>query len=398
MAKSVSIQKTVACSVLSAVVAFSGSYAIMRYRFNLEFPEYKQDEEIYGKIGEIRRTIDAYYVGEYETKDAVDMAAAGYVAGIGDVWSSYMSKEDYEEYSLSFSGKSFGVGLYTAYSAEKKQIRVVEIFKGSDAEKLGVKKGDIILGAEGKTVEKDGYQAVIDAVAGDEGTMANLTILKADTGETQELQMERKTTEQVMASGNMLSDGKTGMIRIYNFRKGSEKQITDAVDNLLKQGATQIVFDVRNNPGGAVVSVCDALDYLLPEGTIMTLKTKAGDETVYDSDKNEINVPMAVLVNADSISAAEFFAAALDEYDKAVIVGEKTIGKGYSQQSYVLSDGSALHLSDQEYFTPSGKTLIGTGVTPDVEIKPNDNFDLYFTDEADDVQLQAALNYLNSNK
>lgn len=395
MAKSISIQKTVACCILSAAVAFSGSYAIMRYRFNAEFPTYSADEAVYGKIGEIRRTIDSYYIGEYETEDAVDMAATGYVAGIGDIWSSYMSKEDYEDYTLSFSGKSFGVGLYTSYSAKQNKIRIVEVFKGSDAEKLGLKKGDIILGAEDKTVEIDGYQATIDAVAGEEGTMATLTILRADTGETETVQMERKTTEQTMASGYMLSDGKTGMIRIYNFRKGSEQQMIDQVDKLLGKGATQLIFDVRNNPGGAVVSVCDALDYLLPEGKIMTLKTKAGDETVYESDKNEINIPMAVIVNADSISAAEFFAAALQEYDKAIVIGEKTIGKGYSQQNYVLSDGSALHLSDQEYFTPNGKTLIGTGVEPDVVSEPGEDFDLYFSSEIDDIQLQTALKALS---
>ena len=395
MAKSISIQKTVACCILSAAVAFSGSYAIMRYRFNAEFPTYSADEAVYGKIGEIRRTIDSYYIGEYETEDAVDMAATGYVAGIGDIWSSYMSKEDYEDYTLSFSGKSFGVGLYTSYSDKQNKISIVEVFKGSDDEKLGLKKGDIILGAEDKTVEIDGYQATIDAVAGEEGTMATLTILRADTGETETVQMERKTTEQTMASGYMLSDGKTGMIRIYNFRKGSEQQMIDQVDKLLGKGATQLIFDVRNNPGGAVVSVCDALDYLLPEGKIMTLKTKAGDETVYESDKNEINIPMAVIVNADSISAAEFFAAALQEYDKAIVIGEKTIGKGYSQQNYVLSDGSALHLSDQEYFTPNGKTLIGTGVEPDVVSEPGEDFDLYFSSEIDDIQLQTALKALS---
>lgn len=392
---SVSVKKTMVCCILSAGVAFAGSYGVMNYKFNKEFPQYKANDEVYKKIGEIKSTIDAYYVGKYDTKDAVDMASAGYVQGIGDVWSTYMSKEEYEEYSLSFSGKSFGVGFFTSYSAKDNQLRIVEVFKGSDGEKLGIKKGDIILGAEGKTVEKDGYQAVIEAVSGDEGTYAELTILHKDTGKTETVKMERKTTEQIMATGYMLDDGKTGFIRIYNFRKGSEEQMIDAVKKLVNDGAEKLIFDVRNNPGGSVTSVCDALDYLLPEGNIMTLKTKAGKETVYKSDKNEVNLPMAVLVNADSISAAEFFAAALQEYNKAVIVGEKTIGKGYSQQNYELSDGSALHLSDQEYFTPSGKTLIGTGVIPDVESKPDADFDFYFTSQDKDVQLQSALKALS---
>lgn len=302
-----------------------------------------------------------------------------------------MSAEEYEEYQLSFSGQSFGIGLYTAYDASENKLRIVEVFPGSDGETLGLKKGDLIVGAEGKTLDKDGYSETIAAVSGDEGTMAHITIQRAQTGETETVEMERKTVEATMASGWMLSDGKTGFVRIYNFRRGSETQIEQAVRRLTEQGAERLVFDVRNNPGGSVDSVCKALDRLLPEGKIMTLRTKAGKETVYTSDQDAVGLPMAVLVNADSISAAEFFAAALQEYGKAVIVGEQTIGKGYSQQNYELSDGSALHLSDQEYFTPNGKSLIGTGIQPDVPSSAPEGFDLYFADEQEDTQLQSAL-------
>ena len=381
MAHNISSSKAVALCALTAVTVFTISYIGMERRLESLLPGYQAEAEIYGKIGEIRRTIDAYYVGEYDEQDAVDMAAAGYVAGIGDQWSTYMSKESYDEYKLSFSGQSFGIGLFTSYVADKNELRIVEVFRGSDGETLALQKGDLILGAEGKTVDKDGYTEVVNAIAGEEGTKAQVTIYRTATGETETVEMERKTTEQVMATGWMLEDGKTGMVRIYNFRKGSETQMIDAVDALIEQGAERLVFDVRNNPGGSVESVCDALDYLLPEGDIMTLRTKGGDETIYRSDADEINLPMAVLVNADSISAAEFFAAALQEYDKAIIVGGQTMGKGYSQQNYVLSDGSALHLSDQEYFTPQGKSLIGTGITPDVPTDAPEGFDLYFAAE-----------------
>lgn len=391
MARQISCAHAAALCLLTGVTVFAISYIGMGYRLEALLPGYQADAEIYGKIGEIRRTADAYYVGEYDAQDAVDMAAAGYVAGMGDRWSSYMSKESYDEYKLSFSGQSFGIGLFTSYSADKNQLRIVEVFPGSDGEALGLEKGDLILGADGKTLEKDGYTETIDAIAGDEGTKVPVTVYRAATGETETVEMERKTTGQTMATGWMLEDGKTGMVRIYNFRRGSETQMMDAVQALMDQGAERLVFDVRNNPGGSVESVCDALDFLLPEGDIMTLRTKAGDETVYRSDADEVSLPMAVLVNADSISAAEFFAAALQEYGKAVVVGSQTIGKGYSQQNYVLSDGSALHLSDQEYFTPEGKSLIGSGVTPDVPADDPEGFDMYFAAEADDAALQAAL-------
>lgn len=391
MAKNITRGTAIALCALTAVTTATICYIGMERQLEAALPDYKTDAAIYGKIGEIRRTVDAYYVGEYDQQDAVDYAAAGFVAGVGDRWSSYMSAEEYQAYKLSFSGQSFGIGLYTSYDASKNELRIVEVFPGSDGEALGLQKGDLILGAEGKTLERDGYSDTIAAVAGDEGTRASITIRRTATGETETVEMERKTTDTVMASGWMLDDGETGFIRIYNFRRGSEKQVRQQVEALTGQGAKRLVFDVRNNPGGSVDSVCDALDALLPEGKIMTLRTKAGKETGYESDKNAVDLPMAVLVNADSISAAEFFAAALQEYGKAIVVGEQTIGKGYSQQNYELSDGSALHLSDQEYFTPNGKSLIGTGITPDVESSPAAGFDLYFTAQADDVQLAAAL-------
>ena len=391
MSKNVSRGTAAALCALTAVTAVAVSYIGMERRLAALLPDYKTDAAIYGKIGEIRRTVDAYYVGQYDQQEAVDDAAAGFVVGVGDRWSSYMSAEEYQAYKLSFSGQSFGIGLYTAYDADQNELRIVEVFPGSDGEALGLQKGDFILGAEGKTVEKDGYSDTIAAVAGEEGTKASVTIQRAATGEVETVEMERKTTDTIMAAGHMLKDGQTGFVRIYNFRRGSEKQVREQVKKLTAEGAKRLIFDVRNNPGGSVDSVCDALDALLPEGKIMTLRTKAGKETVYESDKNEVDLPMAVLVNADSISAAEFFAAALQEYGKAVVVGEQTIGKGYSQQNYELSDGSALHLSDQEYFTPNGKSLIGTGVTPDVQSSPAEGFNLYFTPQEDDVQLQAAL-------
>ena len=391
MSKNVSRGTAAALCALTAVTAVAVSYIGMERRLEALLPDYKTDAAIYGKIGEIRRTVDAYYVGQYDQQEAVDDAAAGFVVGVGDRWSSYMSAEEYQAYKLSFSGQSFGIGLYTAYDADQNELRIVEVFPGSDGEALGLQKGDLILGAEGKTVEKDGYSDTIAAVAGDEGTKASVTIQRAATGKVETVEMERKTTDTIMAAGHMLKDGQTGFVRIYNFRRGSEKQVREQVEKLAAEGAKRLIFDVRNNPGGSVDSVCDALDALLPEGKIMTLRTKAGKETVYESDKNEVDLPMAVLVNADSISAAEFFAAALQEYGKAVVVGEQTIGKGYSQQNYELSDGSALHLSDQEYFTPNGKSLIGTGVTPDVQSSPAEGFNLYFTPQEDDVQLQAAL-------
>ena len=396
MSKGISKGTAVVLRVLSAATAFNASYLVMNRYYQNKLPDYEANNAIYGKLGEIRERVDDLYVGEYDVQDAVDMACVGFVTGVGDRWSSYMSKEEYESYTTSLEGQAFGIGVYTTYDQQENRLRIIEVYEGSGAEEAGLKHGDEIVGAGDKTLEKDGYQAVIDAIAGDEGTDAQVMIRHADTGETETLAIERREVTATMVTGKMLDDT-TGYIYIYNFHQHADEQFEKVLNELLEQGAQKLIFDVRNDPGGSVEVLANMLDPLLPEGTIMTLRAKDGTEKVYSSDAEALDLPMAVLVNADSISAAEFFAAALQEYGKAIVVGEQTIGKGYSQRTYPLSDGSALRLSDNEYFTPQGKSLIGTGVTPDisVELPAEKAQDFYFLAPEDDDQLIAARNALS---
>lgn len=400
MKKTVTRGTAAALCCITAVTSFSVAYICFQRRFDSMMPNYRRNESIYNKLSEIRATVDKYYVGTYDLADAIDIAAVGFMTGVGDRWSSYMSAKDLAENQMSFSGKTFGVGLYVSYSQNRGLMRIVEVYPQSDAFAAGLEKGDVILGAGGKTIADDGYDAVMSAIEGEEGTKVDVTVRRSESDKEETVAMTRKTMDQVQVTGWMLSDQKTGFIRIYNFRQHSEAQLQNAIDTLLEQGASRLVFDVRHNPGGAVESVCKSLDPLLPEGTIMTLRTKAGKETVYHSDARALDMPMAVLADQTSVSAAEFFAAALQEYGKAVVVGGQTIGKGYSQQNYPLSDGSAIHLSDQEYFTPKGKSLIGTGVEPDISaVLPDDKqSDFYFLTELEDVSLQAALAALNAEQ
>ena len=391
MSKGVSGRTAVALCLVCAAAAFGASTVLMQLQFEARLPDYAANNAIYTKLGEIRQRVDDYYVGTYDVQDAVDMACVGFITGVGDRWSGYMSKEEYEAYMTSLEGQATGIGVYTTYDQEQNRLRIIEVYHGSGAEEAGLAHGDEIVGAGGKTLEADGYQAVIDAIAGDAGTDAQVTVRHADTGETETLSIERREVEATMVTGRML-DGATGYIYIYNFHQHADKQFDAVLGELLDQGAQKLIFDVRNDPGGSVEVLANMLDPLLPEGTIMTLRAKDGTENVYSSDAQALDLPMAVLVNADSISAAEFFAAALQEYGKAVVVGEQTIGKGYSQRTYPLSDGSALRLSDNEYFTPQGKSLIGQGVTPDVPaaLSADKARDFYFLSPEQDDQLIAA--------
>lgn len=346
-------------------------------------------ETVGSKLRELDRIVSEQYVGTVDEQAVADYAAVGYVAGLDDQWSSYIPAEEYEAYQMSSAGKGCGIGVTVI--TETGDIHVSLVYDDSPAAAAGIEKGDYIVGAEGLTVAQDGADAVVDAIAGEAGTEVTVSVADTPDGAARELTMERAVVTQKMAWGEMLDDT-VGYLRIENFHEGAAAQFQTALDGLLDAGAQALVIDVRHNGGGRVVEMSEMLDPLLPEGTIMTLRTKDGTETVYESDAEMLDLPLAVLVDAQSISAAEFFAAALQEYDRATLVGTHTTGKGRAQQTIELSDGSAVNLSVEEYFTPQGESLAGVGIAPDVEVALSDEqaADFYFLDPQDDPQLQQA--------
>ena len=202
-----------------------------------------------------------------------------------------------------------------------------------------------------------------------------------------------------MATGQML-DGNIGLITIENFDARCADETIAAVESLRKQGAVALIFDVRNNPGGYKHELVKVLDHLLPEGVIFKSEDYLGNTSEDRSDASFVDLPMAVLVNGSSYSAAEFFAAALNDYDAAVVVGQKTFGKGYFQTTFELSDGSAVNLSIGKYYTPNGISLAGVGLTPDEEVAVDDLTAYYIAVDAlepeEDPQIMAAVNALKS--
>lgn len=379
----VSVGTALFLCVTTAAVSVLGCYAATGWRTSA----------VEDKLREIDRIAAEQYVGELDAEKVADYAAVGYVTGLNDQWSAYIPADQYEAYRLSSEGKGCGIGV-SVISGED-SVRVCLVYDDSPAARAGIEKGDYIVGAEGLTVETDGADAVIDAIQGEEGTEVTVSFSKEKGGAVQQATMQRAVVTQKMAWGQML-DGKIGYIRIESFHAGVADQFQQVLDGLLADGAQSLVLDVRHNGGGRVKEMSEILDPLLPEGTIMTLRTKSGSETVYESDAEMIDQPIVVLVDDQSISAAEFFAAALQEYDRATLVGTHTTGKGRAQQTFELSDGSALNLSVEEYFTPKGNNLAGVGIAPDVEVALTDAqlADFYFLSPENDPQLQKAVEIL----
>lgn len=276
-----------------------------------------------------------------------------------------MTAEEYEAQQAQRNSSYVGVGITITVLEDEQGFEIVELEPNGPASRAGMQVGDILIGADTLRVKTDGLDAVKNGVSGKEGTEVVLTVLRSE----QELQItvKRETILVNVASGTMLENN-VGLITIESFHSRCAEESVAAIEQLLDQGAESLIFDVRNNPGGYTGELIELLDYLLPEGPVFRTENSSGESHVDHSDADYLDMPMAVLVNGRSFSAAEFFAAALQEYEAAVIVGEKTTGKGRYQTVIELPGGSAVNLSVGRYFTPEGVDLTNVGVTPDVLI------------------------------
>ncbi len=352
--------------------------------------------EDYSKLAELKALVDEKFIGEIDWKVAEDNAAAGMIAGLGDRWSYYMSAEGYQSYLEQMSNSYVGVGI-TVTEREDRYLDILQVSENSPAQAAGVEPGGVVIRVGEQDISEIGIDGATTLIKGEEGTEVTLTIRYGE--EERSYTMTRAYFEVTVASGQMLTDG-IGMVTIENFDGRCADETIAAIESLLDQGADKLIFDVRNNPGGYKHELCKVLDYLLPEGPLFRSEYYDGTVNVDESDAKCLELPMAVLVNSESISAAEFFAAALDEYEAATVVGEQTIGKGYFQQSYKLSDGSAVGLSVGRYTTPKGVSLTDVGITPDVVVEVDDELfmQIYYGNVPwqEDPQVLAAMEVLKN--
>lgn len=347
------------------------------------------------KLDELGMVVDNYFIGEYDQAKLDDAAASAIVEALGDRWSFYMTAEEYIAYQDTMSNSYVGVGITVQIRQDGQGIDILEVLSGSPAEKAGLKPGDRIIAVDDTSLTDGNAQEGSELIRGEEGTTVSLTVVRGEEQKT--FTVERKRFQSIVATGEMLGNN-IGLVTIENFDARCAEETIAAIESLKNQGATSLIFDVRNNPGGYKDELVEVLDYLLPEGEIFRTEDYRGEVETEQSDAACLDMPMAVLVNLNSYSAAEFFAAALDDYDAAVVVGEKTYGKGYFQTAIPLSDGSAVNLSIGKYFTPKGQSLAGVGLTPEVEVIVDEETaaSIYYglLEPDEDPQIQAAVDAL----
>ena len=353
-------------------------------------------KDTYSKLVELESLIERCFVGQTDRTQLEDAAAAAMVGATGDRWSYYIPASQYDAHMEQMNNSYVGIGVTISTELTEQGVEILQVEPDGGAKAAGIVPGDILSTANGQRIAESGVDKARELIRGEPGTKVEIGIVR--DGEMLTLQVERKNIQVVVAEGQML-DGKIGLVKIANFDERCAEETIAAVDTLIEQGAIALIFDVRNNPGGYKKELVKVLDYLLPAGEIFRTVDYRGVEDITKSDDACVKMPMAVVFNANSYSAAEFFAAALDEYDWAITVGEATVGKGYFQSTYKLKDGSAVGLSIGKYFTPKGVSLAEAGglvpsITQTVTEQMAARIYSGLVAEEEDPQIQAAIKAL----
>ena len=349
------------------------------------------------KLEQLEQLILDKFIGEADKTAMEDAAAYAMVESLGDRWSYYIPADEYSSYLDQMNNSYVGIGVTIQVQEDGSGFLIVKVNEGGPADQAGMLPGDLLVAVDGTDVRGWDSNATSALVKGEENTPVDITVIRE--GEEITLTVTRMLVITPVATARML-EGDVGLVTIANFDNRCADETIAAIDSLLSQGAQKLIFDVRFNPGGYVHELVRVLDHILPEGDLFRSVDYAGRESLEVSDEKCITgIPMAVLINGESYSAAEFFAAALREYDYALIVGQNTTGKGYFQQTTVLCDGSAVGLSMGKYFTPQGVSLAEVGgLTPDVvvEVDQDTYLEIYAAtlDPMADPQILAAIEAL----
>ena len=352
------------------------------------------NNEIANELNKYRKIIDKYYLGDVDEEKLKEGAIKGYIEGLGDKYSEYISKEDMEDYMEDTTGNFVGIGIYMVQDTKSNKIMVLSPIKGGPAEKAGIQPGDYIISVDDVDYAGDQMSVAANKIKGEAGTTVKIKILRDSETKEYELKREKITVNPV--EGKVL-DNNIGYLEFSSFDDGTAEEFKNKYEELQKQGITSLIIDLRNNGGGIVKEALEIADYILNKDDVILYEVDKNDKETVEKSTNDpiINMPIVVLTNGNTASSSEILAGALKDHGKATIIGEKTYGKGVIQQLLTLPDGSGLKITSEEYLTPNKTKINGIGIEPDEQISlPDTVKNVLNVEEKDDTQLQKAIETL----
>ena len=342
--------------------------------------------EVSSKMQELQSYIDRYFLFDYEKEDEESGIYKGMMSGLGDVYTTYYTPDEYASFMESSNGSYSGIGAMLSQDYNTGIITVVKVFEGSPAEEAGIQPDDILYKVKGEEVTGEDLSLVVTDLKGEEGTDVDISMMRGT--DVLDMTITRRNIEVPTVEYKML-DENIGYIAISEFDDVTDEQFIAALEDLKSQGMKNLAIDLRNNGGGLVDVTCNILDQLLPEGLIVYTEDKNGDrQEEYSDAEHYFDGKMAVLVNGNSASASEIFAGAIKDYGVGTLIGTQTFGKGIVQSLFPLSDGSAIKITVSRYYTPAGNNIHGVGITPDIILERD-------TESEEDNQLQKAIEVLS---
>lgn len=331
------------------------------------------------------RFIETKYVNDTDDVKLIDGAIDGMVKSLNDPHSNYLSPKMYKTLMEQTEGSFAGIGVVMGMDNEQK-IHIVGIMENSPGQKAGLQEGDEILAVDGVSVKEMAFDEVAAHVRGEVGTNVVLTIMRNNTN--QDITITRDNIK-LKTVGHKMLDNNIGYIQIVSFSEDTANEFNEAYNDLKNQGMKALVLDLRNNPGGLLTTCVEIAKKLVPKGEIVSIVDKQGNKETYSSSLEAPEYPLVVLINKNSASASEILSGAIQDTKAGTIIGNTSYGKGSVQTILPMFEDDAVKLTIAKYYTPSGRSIDGTGITPDIEINLDENATL-------DTQLDKALEILKA--
>ena len=393
------VYKTVMIIIITAFITFlatsAGIYAyIQKGDGKLLLLNTSETQDIETELSKYRSIIDKYYLGEVNDEDLLEGAIRGYIDGLGDPYTEYISKEEMQEYMEDTLGNYVGIGIYMIKDEKTNRVKVLSPIKNSPAETAGIQPGDLIIAVNGKEYTGDEMTQMSNDIKGEEGTEVTLTILR--NNESLEIKVKREKIKVNPVESKVLENN-IGYIAFTSFDETTAEDFKSKFEELQKQNIKSLIIDLRNNGGGLVDQAVDIAGYVLDKDSVVLYEVdKNGNEVVEKTTTAPIiDMPIIILTNENTASASEILAGALKDFGKAKTVGIKTYGKGVIQEILSVKDGSGIKITTSEYQTPNRNKINKIGIEPDEKVElPDDVTSVLNVPEDKDTQLQKAIEML----